>query len=388
MKWNPTGPAYEVYEELVTSSQDTVIEVVFGYGAYNGPKISFGFNYSGTEITYGADMSIEVALSCRLAANTANGRSSMSIDQTDGTFKDKGKDALETLNAINNGYTDARKPIWTPCAEKDAKEVKVKQVQFKDQTNGSVNLNAQKELGNKVLLSNIGSDGEQIIFAPYTWEAEKQCGGVLMPDIEPDPKKRYGYIIGPGIITSFTRKMEYAQESTDKTGTAGGTKVPPKPKKPKPTPATTDTGMTPEEERSSKPNDNSVQNASSPSNTNGIQYSENPNGPQKQRLLNEEEGVKMNATIFMCPAVTGVKPEDIVFVPSLKGDVIEDYKVSSVTYAQSGGVVSVSIQGSRTYSLNQPMYPEAAKPFLEKAKSLTTLDAWEKFAWKERLGLP
>jgi hypothetical protein len=182
--------------------------------------------------------------------------------------------------------------------------------------------------------------------------------------------------------------MEFAQESTDKTGTAGNTKVPPKPKKPKATPASTDTAMTEEEERSSKPNDNSVQNASSPSNTNGIQYSENPNGPQKQRLLNDEEGVKMNATIFMCPAVTGIKPEDIIFVPSLKGDVIEDYKVSSVTYAQSGGVVSVSVQGSRTYSLSQPMYPEASEPFLEKAKTLKTLKAWENFAWQERLGLP
>jgi hypothetical protein len=388
MKWNPTGPAFEVYERLVTEKQDKVIEVEYGYGAYNGPVIRFGFNYSGTEITYGADMEIDIALSCRLAANSSTTRNSMSIDQTDGTFKDKGKDALETLNAVNEGYTDARKPIWTPCAEKDAKDVKIKKVQFKDQTNGSVNLNAQKELGNKILLSNIGSDGQQIIWSPYTWEAEQGCGGVLMPEKEPDPMKRYGYIVGPGIITSFTRKMEYAPPTQDKTGTAGGNKAPPQTKKPTPAPATTTTGMTQEEKDSQKPNEKSTQNASSPSNTNGIQYGENPNGPQKQKLLNEEQGVEMNATIFMCPAVTGIKPEDIIFVPSLKGDRIEDYKVSSVSYAQSGGVVSVTVKGSRTYSLSQPMYPEASEPFLEKAKTLTTLKAWEKFAWQERLGLP
>ena len=90
----------------------------------------------------------------------------------------------------------------------------------------------------------------------------------------------------------------------------------------------------------------------------------------------------------MCPAITGIKPQDVIYVPSLDGKIIEDYKVSSVSYTQYGGSFSVSIQASRPYGLNVPMYAKESKKFLEKAKSLVTLEDWEQFAWRERLGLP
>jgi hypothetical protein len=104
--------------------------------------------------------------------------------------------------------------------------------------------------------------------------------------------------------------------------------------------------------------------------------------------MNEEEGVKMDSQIFMCPAITGIKPQDVVYVPSLTGKIIEDYKVTSVTYSQDGGTFAVSIQGCRPYGLNTSMYPEEAEKFLQKAKTLQTLSDWEHFAWRERLGLP
>jgi hypothetical protein len=391
MNWNPTGPAFELYEKLVQSAkEDTVITVIFGYGAFGGPEISFGFNYGGTDISYGTDMSITVSLACRSAWKSAASRNSVSINKAE-KFADKGIDAVQMSEEITGGYTGARKLEFTECAKKDAKEVKIKQAQFKDQTQGAVTNNMQKELGNKVFLSNIGSDGQPIAFAPLSWQGQKKCGTILEPvkgTTNPNPKERYGYIIGPGIITSFTRKMEYSQPTADKTGTAGNPKNPVQSTKTPPIPGRQTRPATTAQKEAQKPNNNSVQATSSPSNNKGLLYSENPNGPQKQQVMNEEEGVKMDSQIFMCPAITGIKPQDVVYVPSLSGKIIEDYKVTSVTYSQDGGTFAVSVQGCRPYGLNTSMYPEEAKKFLEKAKTLQTLSDWEHFAWRERLGLP
>jgi hypothetical protein len=242
-----------------------------------------------------------------------------------------------------------------------------------------------------VFLSNIGSDGQPIAFAPLSWQGQKKCGTILEPvkgTTNPNPKERYGYIIGPGIITSFTRKMEYSQPTADKTGTAGNPKNPVQSTKTPPIPGRQTRPATTAQKEAQKPNNNSVQATSSPSNNKGLLYSENPNGPQKQQVMNEEEGVKMDSQIFMCPAITGIKPQDVVYVPSLTGKIIEDYKVTSVTYSQDGGTFAVSIQGCRPYGLNTSMYPEEAEKFLQKAKTLQTLSDWEHFAWRERLGLP
>lgn len=391
LMWNPTGPAFDIYEKLIKEADEkTIIKVRFGYWPYNGPQITFNFNYSGTEITYGKDMSIRVSLACRQAWYSSATRNSMSIDQTSGKFDDKGKDATETLAAINGGYSGNIKVQFTDCALRDAKEVKIAQAQFKDQTYGAVTNNLMKELGNKAFLSNIGSEGEVWAYPPLSWQGAKNCGTINTPPAalaEPIPKERYGYIIGPGIITSFTRQMEYTQPSQDNVGTSGNNKNPPQSKKGKAATGTQKRPATEAEKNAQKPGD-SVMNASSPGNVRGLLYTENPNGPEKQKVMNEEEGVKINAQIYMCPAVTGIKPQDVIYVPSLKGTVIEDYKVTSVTYSEQGGVISVSVQGCRPYGLNKPMYPKEAEKFLTKAKSLKTLTDWENFAWRERLGLP
>lgn len=389
--WNPTGEAFKLYEKLVAeATEETLIKVRFGYWPFNGPQITFFFNYAGTEITYGKDMSIRVSLACRKAWYSAATRNSMSIDQTNGKFSDKGKDAVQTMAAINGGYTGNAKVQFTDCAFRDAKKVQIAQAQFKDQTYGAVSNNLLKELGNKAFLSNIGTEGEVWAYAPLSWQGAQKCGTIKVPagaQSEPIPKERYGYIIGPGIITSFTRQMEYTQPSQDYTSTSNQEKNPPQSTKGKSATGTQNRPATQAERKAQKPG-SSVMNASSPGNVKGFLYTDNPNGPQKQKFMNEEEGVKINAQIYLCPAITGIKPQDVLYVPSLKGEVIEDYKVTTVTYSEQGGVISVSVQGCRPYGLDKPMYPDESEKFLAKAKTLKTLSDWEYFAWQERLGLP
>ena len=89
----------------------------------------------------------------------------------------------------------------------------------------------------------------------------------------------------------------------------------------------------------------------------------------------------------MCPVLTGIKPLDIVYIPSLKGDFIEDWIVDSVGYDTNDGRISLSISAKRSIGLGTPMVELAAEEFLTYAKTnnlvgpTATLGAWERYAW-------
>jgi hypothetical protein len=386
--WNPSGPAYAVFEELATQKYKEKITIKFWY--QGGPEIEFFFYYSGVEISYGVEMSVKIELSAISAFKTNATKSSASINYAE-KDKDKGKDAVQAQKDIEGQYPNSLKLSMSKCAEKDAKEVKIKRVQFKDQTNGAMTQTLQQQLGNTLSLTNIGKEAELVAWAPYTWEAKNKCGTVQFP-----PKglvkanERYGYILGPGIITSFSRKVSYTPPTSNLDSKPVQSASNPIPKKPTPAPGTNPTKATEETAKGQEAGKKGTQRPSSPSNVKGMEFSENPNGPQKQALNKEEEGVKLQAQLFMCPAIVGIKPQDIVYIPSLKtgSTQIEDYKVLSVSYSQQGATVGISIEASRTFGLSKPMYPEESKKFIEKANSLQTLNNWENYAWRERLGLP
>jgi hypothetical protein len=76
-----------------------------------------------------------------------------------------------------------------------------------------------------------------------------------------------------------------------------------------------------------------------------------------------------------------------VFIPSLKGDLIEDWIVQNVDYSQSNGKVSISVKASRTFGVKETMNEKMTKKFLDFAKEKklvgegATLEAWDEYAW-------
>jgi hypothetical protein len=118
-----------------------------------------------------------------------------------------------------------------------------------------------------------------------------------------------------------------------------------------------------------------------------VQSKENPYGPDRQNALNQEKSAKLNFSTLLTPLLVGLKPHDILYIPSLKGVFIEDWIVQSVGYAQKGGSVEVSVQATRVIGLGTPMNEEAAKKFKESAIAQgligpnATLEAWDAYAW-------
>jgi hypothetical protein len=84
----------------------------------------------------------------------------------------------------------------------------------------------------------------------------------------------------------------------------------------------------------------------------------------------------------MVPVLTGIKPNDIVYVPSLNGTYVEDWIVQSVGYNQTDGGVEISVEASRIYGVATLMNNTAGNKFRAKIESLKTLEDWDAYAWR------
>jgi hypothetical protein len=387
--WNPTGPSFKVYEECITKGKDDEILIRFYY--VNGPAIIFKFQYNGSNITYGNQMSIETLLITRQGPKSSAVRATAMTDYTDGRFSAKGKDLYVATQDIEKAFGQPVPLLWSQAAKLDAKKIFLASWQYKDQTYGAEILNMATQAGQKVVTSNVGSDGQAAIFNPLTKEGKEKVDSVMFPPKaggQIKAEQRYGYLIGPPLITSFQRTMEYPSQTqgqdaiTQPTGTPNAKEVPKVPG------AQELKAQTDQTQAAKDAQNKSVTNPSSPTVVKQNKFTKNDVGPENQQLMQQEESIKFQAQFFMCPALVGIKPQDVLYIPSLltSDDIMEDYKVQSVSYSQEGAMVSLSVQATRPAGLNKPMNETAAKKFIEKSNKLTTVDLWTEYAWKERMG--
>ena len=215
------------------------------------------------------------------------------------------------------------------------------------------------------------------------------------PDLQiPDPTVRYGYLLGPGIIDAIQRTMEWTQpQANTENKPTSATK--PQPKDPaKPSTSQQNPESSPQEKQKKAAKKTSAVQGSALANPNpGVQNANNPDGPTKQSLAQKEKGSTLSAQMFMAPVLVGIKPGDIVYVPSLQTDAadtyIEDWIVTSVSYTQNDGSISVNVSASRPYGLGTLINDKAGKKWKEKARTLRSLDDWADYAWPGNLqGLP
>jgi hypothetical protein len=102
----------------------------------------------------------------------------------------------------------------------------------------------------------------------------------------------------------------------------------------------------------------------------------------KQTSLGES---KIDFSLPMLPYIVGIKPRDIIVIPSLSGpgDYLEDWVVSSTNYSQSStGNYDISISGNREYAGDGTMLDAATEAAVfAKCATLTTPAKWSKLYW-------
>jgi hypothetical protein len=394
LKWNPSGAAWNVYQKFVSDKEKIQDQIVVRYFYANGKSIPFVFVWAGQNFSYGNDMSVNVKLVTELEGFTdANLRSVAQAYDKDTKFTN----AAQRLSK-QYGLDEYKKLIrLSKQAEIDMGKATLKSYYAKDVTFGAAVSNLVGQNGNQVFANNIGQANNTIL-TPFSWEAQQKNPPEVVEaaaDLQlPDSTVRYGYLLGPGIIDAIQRTMEWTgpQANTQSSPTSSPKPQPKNPAKPDTSQQNPKASPQSQQEKTAV-RTSSPQGSALASPNPGLQNANNPEGPSKQALLQKERGSTLTANMFLSPVLVGIKPGDIVYVPSLQTDAadtyIEDWVVTTVSYAQNDGEISVNITASRPYGLGNLINEKAGKKWKEKARTLRTLDDWAAYAWPTNLqGLP
>jgi len=394
MKWDPTGPGFALYEWFVTKAEYMGKQITIEFFYSGGKKITFFFVWTGQSINYGNDMSVTVKMQSELAGLVNANQRSTALAANENTGVGP-VDALATTQK-QFGLSDKKDIIQVnPYTLEYWKQAKLATVYGNDWTFGNAISQISKQTGDMTFANNIGGPNISVM-PPYSWkdpktksEQEVLDGSTAIKAGEPPkPNLRYGYFLGPSIINTISRTSEWKPPQQDNTNNPGTqTKV---------NTSRTSQTNTPQQNPPAKPQTNARDSAKitsaplGPSNgrtTLGVQNKENPYGPDRQNALNDEKGSDLQVDTLMCPVLVGVKPHDILFIPSLKGNFIEDWIVQSVGYSQDDGQVNINIRATRIFASSSPMNKTASEKFqkLAEQKGLVgvnaTLENWDKYAW-------
>lgn len=392
MMWVPTAGAYDVYEELLKNNADDQIVMTFGY--LGKKKISMVWIWGGNQYTYGNSMALRVTLlselsglvnsTIRSVANNADESMAMqsAIKKTEKLF------AVEKFKLIR----------YTEDAQRDLEGNNIFNQYTRDTTFVSAINNIVKENGNYVYSTNIVSDkvtsdtspitgrtetaSKLVVFTPFQYDGKADVvldGQSVRYSEFFDPTKRYGYLIGPSIINTMERTFRWSAPQQMQAPTPNKTATPSKKKKQGGTIAPVETQVSRSE------GIGAVRNTALASPNPGISVALDAVGPGKQIFQQQEAAAQLSFNTFLVPALVGIKPYDIIYIPKLNPDGvddIEDWIVNTVDYNQTDGGVDISVTASRTYGIPSTLMSQpSGQKFLEKAKTLSTLEKWEEYAW-------
>lgn len=388
MKWDPTGKGFAVYESFLMSKELMSSQIVIEFFYPNGKKLVLYYVWSGQSIAYGNDMTITVKMQSELAGQiNSNQRSIAQADTTN-----KGISGIQVLDYTTKqfGLEDKKNLItYNETAKKSLEKAKYATNYGTDTTFGAQLSNIAQQTGLVPFPSNIG--GTSVIMFPPFSQDKTQIVYNGVTDIPkgslPDPKKRYGYLLGPSVINTLTRSMEFKpqQQTNSNTPNTQTRALPPKDKLgrfTKKAPAAPEVATSDTLKPTSAP-----AGTSNGRSTPGMGNKDNPDQVVNQNALNDEKAAQLQMQTYLMPALLGVKPHDILYIPSFKGKYIEDWIVQSVNYDQNDGRVEIGIQATRVYGVGTPMNQKQADKFLEYARQKNlvgenwTLEAWDKYAW-------
>jgi hypothetical protein len=379
-KWNPSGPAYAEYERLIGNAEQLQKVIYVDYYYPKGKRLRLAFVWAGQSISYGNDMTVTVSLKSEL-----DGLVNSNIRNVTQAY-DKGETFLNSVTKASKQYDVPLSIIrYNEVAKKDLEKAKLSTNYGQDQTFGSFVSNTVQQNGNIAFANNIG-EANITVYPPFSWNKDtKVLNGAtqITAGQGPKPENRYGYLLGPSLITSIRRDSQWQppQQTTQNTPSTQTRAIQPRDGK-----GRFKRVAQTQAEKTSTPTSSPLGTANARPNP-GVQNKDNPDGPTKQNILTQEGTAQLQLETYMCPVLTGIKPHDIIYVPSLKGDYIEDWIVDSVSYDTNDGRISISISAKRSLGLGTPMIEAAAKEFLDYAKSnnlvgpTATLDAWNKYAW-------
>ena len=272
--------------------------------------------------------------------------------------------------------------VWAGGTQEDASKVMIKMNRI-NQTPHVILTEQLKEHGMRVTTQDTAMDGTVVIdYSPgKQGELEKDKPEVAEKGGDPKAGQRRVFILGPGLIDTISRKqkLNLGQAST---GGAEGTK----------STVSTETEQKDSAQKGILSQQSSAQSSNLEGGTGPADKAKansettvpSPNSKEARAALTKMLSTSMSANFPMLPNMVGIKPRDMVVVPSMKaGGYMEDYEVTSVKYdMDNNGGVKISISGERPFTGDENMLDASSIASIRSiCDSLTTADSWNAFYW-------
>lgn len=375
----PSVDGFEVAAEMRNSPDllTEVVEVKMGYPHLPEPSLEGKYVYSALDYSTGLDPSLQFTLTSAIKSSWTDNKISftmeeeMSLAEFPGFLQQKAGKGASLLKFEFVGQ-----------AKEDAREIMIKK-NVNAQSAQTVLAEQLKEHGMELRTGDTGLDGTVVIGYTASKEGELSKDKPMIGTKAISAVRRI-HILGPGLLQNVKRKQSFTLGQTD---TKGGSKRQ----------ATAATEV--ENKKSQNPGNVARAAAAVSSNKEGStgvtdksqaksSTTKSAGDKEAARLaLSDALAMEMDAQFPMVPQVCGMKPSDILVIPSIKGpaDTIEDYEITSVSYAMSDtGEVMMSIAGKRPYTSAGNMLDSASiAEVQEVCRGLLTPDAWNQYYWRQ-----
>lgn len=351
--------------------------ITIGYP--NGSDFETQYAYAGIDLTTGLDPKISITGTSAIKGTWTDNKISftmedeISLAELPDFLKEKAGEGGKILNFV-----------WKGTTEQDASQVMVK-LNRVNQTPHTILTEQLKEHGMRINTNDTAMDGTVVIDYPPNKEGETEADKptVAKGDDTAVPAQRRVFIIGPGLMQNITRKQQLnlGQAST------GGAEDP------KSTVSTeteqkdsAQKGVLSQQSPAQSTNKEGTTGPSDKADAKSETMIPSPNSKEARAALTQMLSTSMDANFPMLPNLVGMKPRDMIAIPSLKqGGYIEDYEIQSVSYQmENAGGVTMSISGERPFTGDENMLDEASIAEIRAiCDGLTTADAWNKWYWRQ-----
>ena len=363
-----------VGRELLLSEPFTI---TFGYPG--GSEFPTQYAYAGLNLTTGLDPAIAIDGTSAVKGAWTDNKVSFTMEDEISLA-----DLPEFLKEKAGKGAQLIDFAWRGTAKEDASKVMIKMNRV-NQTPQTILTEQLKKEGMRLTMQDTALNGTAVIDYPPSKDGElkKDKPSVAKGDETAVPAERRVFILGPGLMQNVTRKQQLnlGQAST------GGAEDP------KSTVSTeteqknsAQKGVLSQQSPAQSTNKEGTTGPADKSQATSETVVPSPNTKEARAALTEMLSTEMDASFPMLPNLVGIKPRDMVVVPSLQaGGYMEDYEIQSVQYSMEGnGGVMLSITGKRPFTGDKNMLDESSiKEIRAICDQLTTADSWQRFYWNQ-----
>ena len=375
-----TPAGFKLFKE-VKDKIDQPFEVVFGY-PNSSSQIKQKFRFAGVELTTGLEPKIMISGVSVVKGCWTDSRINFTME--------KEISLKEFPDFLKKQVGDCAKELkieFDPKSQaaEDAAKIKIKLNQIKNRTPHVILTNILRAQGMEISVGDSAFNGDLTISYPLTYrgEPERAQPKVITKVDGAQPGERKVFIVGPTLMISIKRSQKFNIGSSAK---APGANIN------NPVVNETDADKVPQPQ-DAKPQTEAVETegeaptvgSSNPSDSQTATTETSGNEKDAQAELARIITSTVTADFPMLPYIVGIKPRDIIVIPSLRGpgSYLEDWEVTNVSYEQSdSGQVNLSVTGQRPYIGEEPMIDGGTQAKVRGVISqLTTAEAWADFYW-------